>query len=102
VALEALDTLVRGDFDFFFISYVCNIILVEIAQGLFVLKFKDVSYVLNIGLDKISTINKLQVANFQTCQYGFFHTSLKVMKTVQSITLYLQDVRLKDMLSIYS
>jgi hypothetical protein len=52
------------------ISYVCNIFSVEIAQGLFGLNLKYVSSVLNV--DNTSTIDKLQVVNFQTCYYGFF------------------------------
>jgi hypothetical protein len=35
----------------------------------------------------------------QTFLLWFFPTSLKVMKTVRSITFYLQDIRLKDMLT---
>jgi hypothetical protein len=35
---------------------------------------------------------------FRLCYYGFFPESLNVLKTVQSTTLHLQDIRLKGML----
>jgi hypothetical protein len=77
------------------ILYVCNIFAVEIAQGRLELNVKCVSSVLNV--DDTSTINILQVVYFPGFLLLFFPVSLKVIKTVQSITCYLQDVRLNDM-----
>jgi hypothetical protein len=46
-----------------------------------------------------SPVDKLQAVSFQTWLLWLLPTSLKVVKTVHSITFYLQDIRLKDMLT---
>jgi hypothetical protein len=79
------------------VSYASNIFRSKLPQGLFGLNLKDVPFVLNV--DNTSTIHKLQVVicQFPDLLIWLFPTSLKVMKTVQSITFYLQVMRLKDM-----
>jgi hypothetical protein len=45
------------------------------------------------------TVDKLQAVSFLTLLLWLFPTSLKVTKTVQTITFYVQDITLKDMLT---
>jgi hypothetical protein len=45
------------------------------------------------------TVDKLQAVSFQTLLLWLPQTSLKVMKTLQSITFNFRDIRLKGMLT---
>ena len=76
------------------ISFVCNILSVEIAHGLFGLNLKYSSSVLNVDY-KTSAIDKLQAVSFQTCYYGVCQEAWKLWKPFKPL-LRKRDEKLRE------
>jgi hypothetical protein len=53
------------------VSYICNMLSVEIAQGLFGLNLKHVLSILNV--DSTSSVDKMHAVIFKICYFGFPH-----------------------------